>query len=206
MNIPIGPFVTAVVEHKADGGIVGWDGTGYPPRLVVYYDPSRPSRAAAFVDGMKRLARPWWFLRKWKERNEMEKKPLKDWTYGETKELCMSMDHCYNCELRSGETSCSVADMIRGKSRPMEWEYPELKPRQLTGSELTICRALGAKWLTHQVGARDVWLTKNKPERKVDEKGRIYYESGEDIGEIAIVNTSLFPSIKEQDDFSVIVG
>ena len=186
-----------------------WYRTEEPPRLVVYYDPPRPSRAAAFLKGLKIRAGRVWRLGREKRGETSMSKPFEEWTPAEMKAECAknaSPEKCEGCLLREkgGYKRCLPAVIFQTSHHPCDWELDIGCP--MTEQEMTICRTLGAKWLTHQVGARDVWLTKNKPERKVDEKGRIYYESGEDIGEIAIVNTSLFPSIKEQDDFSVIVG
>lgn len=122
-------------------------------------------------------------------------KPLKDWTFGEVIELCQSMDHCWNCTFHSGQTFCRVADMLRGKSRPMEWNLAE--PSLLTEPELAICRAIGARWVTKEkCSGSSAYLWDIRPTGKNGKYIDLTKTSG---AFIAILSGGLFPSVRPGD-------
>lgn len=128
-------------------------------------------------------------------------KTLSDRTFGEVKELCQSMDHCYNCELRSGDTDCLVAEMVRRCKRPMEWKFQE--SRQLTEPELAICRLIGVNWVTREPNpdySAGVYLWDKNP---VGKNGSYIDDVSLDNIFIAIVNCSLFPSVFPGDCIEV---
>lgn len=123
-------------------------------------------------------------------------KPLSEWTLGEVKQYCVEhtktsdKDYDMVCAGCKFNTVCSInAD---------EWQLCE-KP-VLTEDELTICRALGAKWVSREEDwPYTVMLWDTQP-KVAEYQGKKSYEGR--IGEplvIADIRPDKFPSVKPGD-------
>lgn len=127
-------------------------------------------------------------------------KPLKDWTLGEIKAACQD---CETCEMHqkgadSTKKSCLVLQVICNGTDgnffpPWMWKIEQ----QLTDSELAICRAVGAKWVTRDKWSDAVLLWRSRPLR-MGEKD-IFYGDPDGRHDLGRVNASLFRSVQPGD-------
>lgn len=119
--------------------------------------------------------------------DQEKSKPLSEWTLGEIKAECKKCMNCDNCLFDS------ICDTTAD-----EWEIENsISP---TASEIEICKALGAKWISKEQGWPDnvmLWETEPKKEMYNNEAS---YENR--LGEppmIADVRPDKFPSVKPGD-------
>lgn len=91
---------------------------------------------------------------------ETTDKPLSEWTLKEVIENCKKPMFCkYYCPF-ARDDKCSLMTVT-----PSKWPMP--KPPRLTADELTICKLVGAKWVSRDKGDVDdekrVYLWEEKP-------------------------------------------
>ena len=130
-------------------------------------------------------------------------KALKDWTAAEMQEECKknvdSCRGCQGCRLYDLDECTIFRDMATRDGcimRPSFWSF-----KQLTKRETRICRAIGANWVTREMGEdRSVYLWDSKPTGK---DGKYINHTAPAGAFIAVVSGGLFPSVRPGDCIEV---
>lgn len=119
-------------------------------------------------------------------------KRLGEYTLEEIQRLCKSRNHCVGCPAENtANYKCLLKD-----ARPDKWELNGAPT--LTEQGIAICLAVGAKWVTRDLGANWVCLWHKKP--LLASRGDGYTTpSGEDPAGYYVgrIDGDLFPDVRE---------